>query len=62
MNDERMKGTINTTKGALKKGAGKLTGDKALEAKGSVQQVKGKVQKGLGDVQDRLRKAGGDRN
>jgi uncharacterized protein YjbJ (UPF0337 family) len=60
MTDERTKGTINTTKGAFKEGAGKLTGDKGLEAKGTVQQVQGKAQKGLADVQDRLRKTGSD--
>ena len=58
MTDEHTKGTISTAKGDVKKGVGKLTGNKELEAKGKVQQVQGTAQKGLGDVQDAVRKPG----
>jgi uncharacterized protein YjbJ (UPF0337 family) len=58
MADQHVNGAVSSTKGTLKEGVGKLTGDKRLEAKGKIQQVQGKAQSGLGDVEDAVRKAG----
>jgi uncharacterized protein YjbJ (UPF0337 family) len=49
MADQRLEGAVNTVKGTVNEGVGKLTGDKKLEAKGKVQKVQGKAQDALGD-------------
>jgi uncharacterized protein YjbJ (UPF0337 family) len=60
MADQHLEGAVNTVKGTVNEGVGKLTGDRKLEAKGKVQKVQGAVQDRLGDVQDTVRKAGHD--
>ena len=60
MTDQHVKGAVNTVKGTVNEGVGKLTGDKKLETKGKVQKVQGTAQDGLGDVQDALNKGGHD--
>jgi uncharacterized protein YjbJ (UPF0337 family) len=57
MADQHVKGAVSTAKGSVKEVAGKLTGDKKLEAKGKVQKVQGKAQGGLGDVEDAVSRA-----
>ena len=44
------KGEANVQAGAVRELAGRMKGDRALEAKGLVQQVKGSVQKAVGGV------------
>ncbi len=41
---------LNQAKGALKEGAGKLTGDKKTEAEGAVEKVVAKAKDSLEDV------------
>ena len=55
MADQHAKGAVNTVKGTLNEGVGKLTGNRKLEAKGKVQKVQGTAQDGLGDAQDAIR-------
>lgn len=43
---------LNQAKGALKEGAGKLTGDKKTEAEGAVEKVVAKAKDSLEDVKD----------
>lgn len=57
MTDQHVKGAINSAKGTVKEGAGKLIGDRKLETKGKIQKVQGKAEDRLGDVQDAVRKA-----
>jgi len=41
MDREHVKGAADKAKGAIKEGAGKLTGDKDLEAEGKMDKAKG---------------------
>ena len=43
---------LNQAKGALKEGAGKLTGDKKTEIVGAVEKVVAKAKDGLEDVKE----------
>ena len=43
---------LNQAKGALKEGAGKLTGDKKTEIEGAVEKVVAKAKDGLEDVKE----------
>ena len=57
MDREHVKGTADKAKGAVKQGAGKLTGDKELEREGQADKAKGDVRKTAGDVKDAARHA-----
>lgn len=50
MNKDQVKGRVEAVKGKTKEVAGKVSGDKDLEAKGKAQKVGGKVQAGYGDL------------
>ena len=52
MNKDGMKGTGNKAKGAVKKTAGKATGDRALEGEGILDKAKGVAQSAVGTVKD----------
>ena len=54
--DDRAKGAANNLGGKIKEGAGKLTGDRDLEAEGHMDQAKGKGQQALGDLKDAFKK------
>ena len=43
---------LNQAKGALKEGAGKLSGDKKTQAEGAVEKVVAKAKDGLEDVKE----------
>ena len=43
---------LNQAKGALKEGAGKLTGDKKTEVEGAVEKVVAKAKDGIEDVKE----------
>ena len=43
---------LNQAKGALKEGAGKLTGDKKTEIEGAVEKVVAKAKDGIEDVKE----------
>jgi uncharacterized protein YjbJ (UPF0337 family) len=55
MDKDRVEGSANQAKGALKEVAGKLSGDAKLQAEGAADKVKGKLQNAVGGVKDALR-------
>ena len=57
MDREHVKGAADKAKGAIKETAGKVTGDKSLEAEGKLDKAKGEAHKTAGDVKDAARKA-----
>jgi uncharacterized protein YjbJ (UPF0337 family) len=60
MDKEHVKSTADKASGAVKEGAGKLTGDKKLEAKGKLDKAKGAAREFIGDVKDAARRADKD--
>jgi uncharacterized protein YjbJ (UPF0337 family) len=52
MDREHAKGFADKAKGAIKKGAGKMMGDKEMEAEGKVDKAKGRAHNVAGDVKD----------
>ncbi|MCP2132837.1 CsbD family protein [Bradyrhizobium ottawaense] len=50
-------GRCRQSKSAIKEGAGKLTGDKDLEAEGKMDKAKGSAHNAAGDVKDAARDA-----
>ena len=52
----KLKGSVNSKVGGLKKAVGRATGNKSLEAKGSIQKTKGKAQKLGGAIQGTFEK------
>jgi len=57
MDREHVKGAADKAKGAVKEGAGKLSGDKELQNQGKVDKAKGAAHKAAGDVKDAARHA-----
>jgi len=57
MDREHIKGAADTVKGALKETAGKLAGDKKLQAEGTLDKIKGDAHNVVGDVRDAARAA-----
>lgn len=57
MDREHVKGAADKAKGAIKEGAGKLTGDKDMEAEGKIDKAKGSAHNAAGDVKDAARDA-----
>jgi len=57
MDREHVKGAADKVKGAIKEGAGKLTGDRDLEAEGKWDKAKGDADRVAGDVKDAAREA-----
>jgi uncharacterized protein YjbJ (UPF0337 family) len=55
MDREHIKGAAEKAKGAVKETAGKLTGDKELQAEGKLDKAKGEAHKIAGDVKDAVR-------
>lgn len=55
MDKDRIKGSANQAKGAIKEAAGKVTGDAKLEAEGKSDKIAGKVQNAVGGMKDALR-------
>jgi uncharacterized protein YjbJ (UPF0337 family) len=51
INRYQVKGRVAQAKGSIKEASGRLVGNKALQAKGSMQKNLGKVQAKLGDIQ-----------
>ena len=52
MDREHLKGFAEKTKGAIKEGAGKISGDKEMQREGKADKAKGDVHKAAGDVKD----------
>jgi uncharacterized protein YjbJ (UPF0337 family) len=57
MDKDRIEGTANQAKGALKEAAGKLTGDTKLKSEGAADKAAGKVQNAVGGIKDSVRDA-----
>jgi uncharacterized protein YjbJ (UPF0337 family) len=57
MDREHVKGAADKAKGAIKDAAGKLTGDKKLQAEGKFDKAKGAAHNVAGDVKDAARSA-----
>jgi uncharacterized protein YjbJ (UPF0337 family) len=57
MNKDQVKGRASQAKGKIKEIAGKTTGNKHLENKGTIQKVGGKIRAEYGDVKNTLDKA-----
>ncbi len=55
MDKDRIKGSAQQAKGAVKEVAGKITGDAKLEAEGKGENVARKVQNAVGGFKDSLR-------
>jgi uncharacterized protein YjbJ (UPF0337 family) len=57
MDKDRIEGSANQAKGAVKEAAGKVTGDAKLKAEGAADKAAGKVQNAVGGLKDSLRDA-----
>jgi len=57
MDKEHVKGAMDKASGAAKEAAGKLTGDKKLEAEGKIDKAKGEARDVIGDVKDAAKRA-----
>jgi uncharacterized protein YjbJ (UPF0337 family) len=57
MDKEHIKGAADKVKGAIKDTAGKVTGDKELQAEGKMDKAKGAAHQVAGDIKDAARKA-----
>jgi uncharacterized protein YjbJ (UPF0337 family) len=55
MDKNRVEGSMEQAKGAIKEGAGKLFGDKKLEAEGKADKAAGKAQNAVGSAADAAR-------
>lgn len=61
-NENTAKGLGNQVAGNAKEAAGKLTGNKKLEAEGRVQELKGDAQRAAGKVEHEVKKAADKHN
>jgi len=57
MDKDRINGSANQAKGAIKQAAGEMTGDAKLQAEGAADKAKGKVQNAVGGAKDAIRQA-----
>jgi uncharacterized protein YjbJ (UPF0337 family) len=57
MDKEHVKGAADKAKGAIKDAAGKVTGDRKLQAEGKMDKAKGELHKTAGDVKDAVKHA-----
>lgn len=57
MDKDRAAGIGHQVKGSIKEAAGKVTGDRKLEAEGKVEKTGGKLQNAYGGAKDSLRNA-----
>jgi uncharacterized protein YjbJ (UPF0337 family) len=55
MDKDRIKGSTEQAKGAVKETAGKIFGDKKLETDGKTDKAAGKVQNAIGGLKDAVR-------
>ncbi len=55
MDKDRIKGSAEQAKGALKETVGKIVGDKKLETDGKTDKAAGQVQNAVGGLQDAVR-------
>jgi uncharacterized protein YjbJ (UPF0337 family) len=55
VNKDQVTGVAKQVKGSIKEAAGKATGDKKTQAKGTADKIAGKVQKTYGDVKEKIK-------
>jgi uncharacterized protein YjbJ (UPF0337 family) len=55
MDNDKIKGMADRTKGVVKEGVGKAVGDTKLKTEGKLDKAKGKVESAVGDAKDKLR-------
>ena len=55
MDKDRVAGSVQQMKGAIKEAAGKVTGDAKLQASGKADKVAGKIQNVAGSIKDTAR-------
>jgi uncharacterized protein YjbJ (UPF0337 family) len=55
MDKDRIKGSAEQAKGVVKETAGKVFGDKKLEAEGKTDKAAGKLQNAVGGIKDAVR-------
>jgi uncharacterized protein YjbJ (UPF0337 family) len=55
MDKDRVKGVAHQIKGDVKEKAGKVFGDKKMEADGAVEKAAGKIQNAVGGMKDAVR-------
>jgi uncharacterized protein YjbJ (UPF0337 family) len=55
MDKERIKGSAQQQKGAVKEGLGKILGDEKLKAEGKMDKAEGKVRNAVGSAKDAIR-------
>jgi len=55
MDKEHIRGAADKAKGSIKDAAGKLTGDKKMQAEGKFDKAKGAAHQAVGDVKDGIR-------
>ncbi len=53
-NRDEMEGKYNQTKGSVKEGFGRLTGDEDMRAEGSADKLKGDLQEGWGGTKRKV--------
>lgn len=56
MDEQHLKGAADKAKGAVKDAAGKLTGDKSLQAEGKADKAAGSAREAAGDVKDAFKR------
>ena len=54
MENDKLQGTVDQTKGAIKEAVGNATGDTKLQAEGTVDKLTGKVESAIGDAKATL--------
>ena len=57
MDKDRIKGSLDQAKGAIKETAGEVTGDTKLKGEGQADKLKGKIESAVGGVKDTVRDA-----
>ena len=57
MNKDQVEGRVDQAKGKIKEVAGRVVGNKELEAEGNVDQASGKVQSTYGDTKEKAKDA-----
>jgi uncharacterized protein YjbJ (UPF0337 family) len=57
MDKDRIKGSLDQAKGAIKETAGKVTGDTKLKGEGQADSLKGKIESAVGGAKDSVRDA-----
>jgi uncharacterized protein YjbJ (UPF0337 family) len=56
MDKEHIKGAADKAKGAIKDAAGKMTGDKEMQAEGKLDKAKGAAHQAVGDMKDAMKR------